>query len=98
MSEQIYADGIKNVSFANGILRVELYTIRGENEQQDAGTLLLPVNQAHNVANSLSNAVQQLNDRLKKAQQERQGTQGTQGDQPAGAEDSDQLHFGGENN
>ena len=67
----IFADQISQVSLSNGNLRIQL-TQRGggENEQVDAGTLIIPASQANNFVNGLANSLKGLDEKLKAAREE----------------------------
>jgi len=69
----IFADQISQVSLSNGNLRIQL-TQRGggENEQVDAGTLIIPASQANNFVNGLANSLKGLDEKLKAAREEQQ--------------------------
>ena len=68
---QILIDGITNVTFAHGLLRVECVTAGPNNEQRPSGTLLIPGSQAVPVLNALGNALKELQ-RKQQEQQEQQ--------------------------
>lgn len=61
----IYADQINKVSLSNNNLRIELSQRAADNETVDAGTLILPVNQAANIVNTLANSLKQLDEQIK---------------------------------
>ena len=80
---EIFADGIRSVTLANGVLRVELFRLRhggaAENlEAEPAGVLLLPASSLKDVASQFSRTLEQLQQRTKAAAESRPGT----GDQP----------------
>lgn len=83
----LFADGIRNVSLSNNVLRVELTQNAGQNEPQSAGTLFIPANQAANVANALNGALRELQQRL----QQQQGAQQGQSSQAGG--EADELNL-----
>jgi hypothetical protein len=66
----IFADQISQVTFSNGNLRVQLVQRGPNDETVDAGTLILPANQAANIVNGLANSLKQLDERLKSQAQE----------------------------
>lgn len=87
MSQTIFADAIQHVSYANGVLRVTLSRQDGQNGQETAGTLLLPIGQAGQFANSLTTALRQLDEKMRAQQQARsEETQAPAQDAPAPAE------------
>jgi hypothetical protein len=55
----IYCDGIEEISFANGVLRLHLTQLRG-NTSVPAGTVLLPIGIARSLAENLIGAAQQI--------------------------------------
>ena len=61
----IYADQISQVNFSNGNVRVSLVQREPNGETIEAGTLIIPANQAANVVNGLANSLKQLDERLK---------------------------------
>jgi ABC-type hemin transport system substrate-binding protein len=69
----IFADQIKSISLSNMNLRVELSQRAAENEIREVGTLIIPVNQANNFANALTNGLKQLEEKIK-AQAEKQNS------------------------
>ena len=72
----IFADQISQVSLSNGNLRVTMTQRGPNNETVDAGTLIIPANQAANIVNGLAKSLKQLDERLKtQAQQTEGGTQ-----------------------
>ncbi|MFO7801624.1 MAG: hypothetical protein R6V55_04960 [Desulfovermiculus sp.] len=69
----IFADQISKVSLSNGNLRVTL-TQRGPDDTTvDAGTLIIPANQAANIVNGLASSLKNLEEKLKEARQESEG-------------------------
>ena len=65
---QILIDGIANVTFAGGIVRVDCVMAGPNNEQRPSGTLLIPGQQAGPILNALVNAMNEL----QRKQQEQQ--------------------------
>lgn len=90
MSQQIFGDGIKSVAYANGVLRVEFYSLTSRNEQVDAGTLVLPISQAGTVINNLTNALKQLSEKVREAQKQQSDAKGGQ----EGQDQPQELYFG----
>lgn len=68
MSETLFADGIRNVSLSNGVVRVELGRDGGQGETVSNGTLMIPANQAGSFASALNNALRELQQRLEQQQ------------------------------
>ena len=63
-------DGIKTVSFHNGVLRIDCVAAGPNNEERVSGTLLIPANQAGPVLKALVGATQELEKRMREAQQQ----------------------------
>jgi len=61
----IFADQISHVALSNGNLRIQLAQRGGENETVDAGTLIIPANQANNFVNGLAGSLRNLDEKLK---------------------------------
>lgn len=68
----IFADQISRVSLSSGNLRITLVQRGPDNEQIEAGTLIIPASQANNFLNGLSNSLKELDEKLKAARQEQQ--------------------------
>lgn len=62
---QIFTDGIKNVSISNNNLRITLSHNGPENTVVDAGSLIVPANQAANFVNTLANSLKQIDEQMK---------------------------------
>ena len=69
----VFADSISQVTLSNGNLRIQLSQRGAENETMDAGTLIIPANQANNFVNGLGESLKNLDERLKEARQESEG-------------------------
>lgn len=96
MSQTIFADAIQHVSYANGVLRVTLSRQDGQSGQEAAGTLLLPIAQAGQFANSLTTALRQLDEKMRAQQQTRAESAPADQDEPGAAEGGgagDELTF-----
>lgn len=65
-------DQISQVSLSNGNLRITLTQRGPENETIEAGTLIIPANQANNFVNGLGNSLKELDEKLKAAREEQQ--------------------------
>ena len=61
----IFTDGIKNISLSNGNLRITLVQNGPENTQVDAGTLVVPANQASALVNAMANGLKQIDEQMK---------------------------------
>lgn len=61
----IFTDGVTKISYANNNLRVTLVQNGPENSQIDAGTLIIPGNQAANFVKALATGLQQLDEQIK---------------------------------
>ncbi|MFO7876294.1 MAG: hypothetical protein R6U55_06915 [Desulfovermiculus sp.] len=69
----IFADQISKVTLSNGNLRIQ-FTQRGaDDETVDAGTLIIPANQANNFVNGLAGNLKNLGEKLKEAREESEG-------------------------
>jgi len=69
----IFADQISKVTLSNGNLRIQLTQRGADKETVDAGTLIIPANQANNFINGLAGSLKNLDERLKEARQESEG-------------------------
>lgn len=61
----IFADQISKMSLSNMNLRIELSQKAAENETVEVGTLIIPVGQANNFVNALSNGLKQMEEQIK---------------------------------
>lgn len=68
MSPTIIADAVQGVTFTNGILRIRLAMIVGDNEVQESGTLLLPANQAGPIVELLTNSLKEISEKINEQQ------------------------------
>ena len=68
----IFADQVSQVTLSNNNLRISLSQRGPNNETVDAGTLILPANQAGNFVNSLANSLKELGEKVKAQQEETQ--------------------------
>jgi hypothetical protein len=57
---QILIDGITNVAFGNGVVRIDCVMAGPNNEMRPSGTLLIPGQQAGLIINRLVKAMQEL--------------------------------------
>lgn len=74
MTDILFADAITSVSYANGVLRVSLGRQTRDNSIEDAGMLVLPVSQAGQVANYLTNSLKQLEVKMREMQEQESQT------------------------
>jgi len=65
----VFADQIQSVTLSNGNLRIQLTQRGAENEEMDAGTLIIPASQANNFVNGLANGLKGLDEKLKAARE-----------------------------
>ncbi len=68
----IFADGISRVTLSNGNLRIALIQRGADNEQVQAGTLIIPASQTSNFMNGLANSLKELDEKLKAQKEEQQ--------------------------
>ncbi len=61
----ILVDGIKDVMFHNGIVRIECLSAGPNNEQRPSGTLVIPGNVTGPVLQALVNAIQELDKKIR---------------------------------
>ena len=66
----LFADSISKISLSNGNLRIELIQRGADDEQVEAGTLIIPANQANNFVNGLARSLKNLDEKLKEAREE----------------------------
>lgn len=66
----IFADGITKISFSNNNVRFTMVQIGPGNDQNEIGTLIVPVNQAANFVNAMANGLKQLDEQMKAKQAE----------------------------
>ena len=72
---QVLIDSLKAVTLQNGVLRIDCMAAGPNNEERLSATLLIPGNQAGHILQSLTQALQELEKRLREQAQH----------QPAGA-------------
>lgn len=70
MPPTIFADAIHGVTLSNGVLRIRLAKIVGDNKMEEAGTLLLPANQAGPIISQMANSLKEISDKVKEQQSE----------------------------
>jgi hypothetical protein len=61
----ILVDGIKDVTFHNGIVRIECITAGPNGEQRSSGTLVIPGNVTGPVLQALVQAIQELDKKIR---------------------------------
>jgi hypothetical protein len=66
----ILIDAIKAITFHNGLLRIDCVAVGSNNEERPSGTLLIPGNQAGPILRSLTQAVQELDKKLREQAQQ----------------------------
>ena len=64
MTSTIIADAVQSVTLTNGIVRIRLAKIVGDNEVQESGTLLIPANQAGPIVDVLASSLKEISDKL----------------------------------
>jgi len=74
----VFADGISRVTFSSGNLRIQLVQRGANNENVEAGTLIIPASQANNFMNGLANSMKELDSKLKEAREQQQSESQTQ--------------------
>lgn len=62
---QIFADSFTRITLANNNIRITLTQNGPDNEQIEAGTLIIPASQASNFVNGLVNSIKDLDEKLK---------------------------------
>ena len=67
---QILVDGITNISFHNGVLRIECAAAGPEGKPQPSGTLAIPGAVAGSVLQSLIKGTQELDKKVREAQEQ----------------------------
>lgn len=68
MSE-ILIDGVKAVTMLNGLLRIDCVASGPKNEERTSGTLLIPANQAATILRALTQALQEIDKKLREQAQ-----------------------------
>jgi hypothetical protein len=66
----VLIDAIKAITFHNGVLRIHCTALGPNNEERPSGTLLIPGNQAGPILASLTEAVQELDKKLREQAQQ----------------------------
>ena len=63
-------DGIKTITMQNGVLRIDCVAAGPNNEERPSGTLLIPANQVGQVVRALTQAMQELEKKIREHAQE----------------------------
>jgi hypothetical protein len=66
----VLIDAIKAITFHNGLLRIDCIAVGSNNEERASGTLLIPGNQAGPVLRSLTQAIQELDKKVREQAQQ----------------------------
>ncbi len=69
----IFVDGLTKVTFSNNNLRINMVQNGPDNTQIEAGTLIIPINQASNFINAMANGLKQLDEQMKAKAAETEG-------------------------
>jgi hypothetical protein len=72
---EIFIDGVKSVTMHNGVLRLDCVAAGPNNEERPSGTVLIPANQAAVVLRALTQAVQELDKKIREQAQQAQQAQ-----------------------
>jgi len=67
---QILIDAVKAITFHNGVLRIDCVAAGPNNEERPSGTLLIPGNQVKQILQSLTQAVQDLDKKMREQAQQ----------------------------
>jgi hypothetical protein len=73
----ILIDGIKAVSLQNGIVRIDCAEAGPNNEERISGTLLVPANRAGQIIGALTQALQELDKKIREQQSQNLPTAGS---------------------
>jgi hypothetical protein len=63
-------DSIKSVVFHNGVVRIDCIAAGPNNEERPSGTLLIPGNQVGQVLRALTQAMQDIDKKIRELQQQ----------------------------
>jgi hypothetical protein len=69
-------DGIKSVSYHNGVVRIDCFSTGSNNEERPSGTLVIPGPRAGQIVQALTQALQELSNKLRESQQQNIPTAG----------------------
>jgi len=67
---QILIDGITNISFHSGVLRIECATVGPDGKPHPSGTLIIPGAVAGQVMQALINGMKELEKKVREQQQQ----------------------------
>jgi len=70
-------EGIKAVSLQNGIVRIDTFEGGPNNEERVTGTLLVPANRAGQIVGALTQALQELEKKIREQQSQNLPTAGS---------------------
>lgn len=73
----ILIDGIKAVSLQNGVVRIDCIEAGSNNEERPSGTLLVPANRAGQIVGALTQALQELEKKIREQQSQNLPTAGS---------------------
>jgi hypothetical protein len=93
VTDIVFADVIRNVSYAHGALRISLGRQTGDQQIEDAGMLVLPISQAGHFVSSLTGSLKQLETKVREAQEQQRGEAAEATPAPDSG-DGKELHFG----
>jgi len=62
---QVFGDVISGATVANGALRLTLAQTKAENETQEVGTIIIPINQATNFVNVINHVLKEYATQVK---------------------------------
>jgi hypothetical protein len=66
----VLLDALKSVTFHNGLLRIDCVALGSNNEERPTATLLIPGNLAGQIFASLTQAVQELDKKVREQAQQ----------------------------
>jgi hypothetical protein len=76
----LFADGIRDAHVANGVVRLTLAMLGGDGKPAASGVVILPLTQLPAFASTILRLAQQVEARLREAQQAQQQQPGAAGD------------------
>jgi hypothetical protein len=88
-------DGIQNVTMANGLVRIQVAQVGADGKQKGVEEIAIPASQYGNVVQALTQAGQNLRQRLEEQQKQQAGQdqQTNQQPEPDPAEQGDNFQF-----
>ena len=78
---QIFADGFTQISLSGGVLRLTLVQTVNDNQTTEVSQLLIPAVRAEAFLNGMANALQQLAEQAKQAQEAKTEQSVSEGDE-----------------